>query len=316
MAPAAPPQASRRFERVSISSITCKYTVVGLSAAVHSISVHMNIDLHCHSTASDGGMKPDELCRRAADLGVEILSITDHDTTAAYRVLDDPAPVKIIHGIEFSTQFRDRGIHVLGLNVDLENNALIGGIAAQQNLRMTRAEQIAEKLEQKGIENPLPQIHEKTGHANTGRLHFARQLVETGQVKNIKQAFKTYLGDGRPCYIKPRWIEMPKIIGWITQAGGIAVLAHPAKYKLTKTRLGDLLDAFCQAGGQGMEVISGWQSPELTRMLTRMSVERGLLASCGSDFHEPDQPWSELGHFPALPSECRPVWEQWNLAES
>lgn len=274
----------------------------------------MNIDLHCHSTASDGCMEPDELCRRAAGLGVEVLSITDHDTTAAYRLLDYPASVKIIHGIEFSTQFRERGIHVLGLNVDLENNALLRGIDAQQDLRTTRAEQIAEKLQQKGIENPLPEIHEKTGHANTGRLHFARHLVETGEVKNIKQAFKTFLGDGRPCHVKQCWTEMPKIIDWITRADGIAVLAHPAKYSLTKTRLRELLDAFCQAGGQGMEVISGQQKPELTAMLTRMSVEKGLLASCGSDFHEPDQPWSELGHFPSLPPACKPVWEQWNLA--
>ena len=274
----------------------------------------MNIDLHCHSTASDGCIEPENLCQRAADLGVEVLSITDHDTTAAYRDIEYPAPVKLVHGIEFSTQFRENGIHVLGLNLDLDNEALVTGIGTQQDMRATRAQRIAEKLEKKGIENPLPAIHAKTGHSNTGRLHFARHLVETGQVKNIQQAFKTFLGHGRPCFIKQHWTQMPEIISWIRQAGGIAVLAHPAKYGLTKTRLNALLDAFRQAGGQGMEVISGQQKPELTRMLARMSVQKGLLASCGSDFHQPDQPWSELGHFPALPSECRPVWEQWSLA--
>jgi hypothetical protein len=258
-------------------------------------------------------MTPDNLCLRAAGLGVEFLSITDHDTTSAYRNLKHPAPVKIIHGIEFSTQFRNIGVHVLGLNVDLENRTLINGIRSQQEMRSTRAERIAEKFAKQGIENPLPVIHAKSGHSNTGRLHFAQHLVETGRVKNIRQAFSSFLGRGKPCYIKQVWTEMPTIIDWITQAGGIAVLAHPAKYKLTKTRLSELLDAFCQAGGRGMEVISGQQTPDLTRMLTRMSVQKGLLASCGSDFHVPDQPWSELGHFPALPSECRPVWEQWNL---
>jgi predicted metal-dependent phosphoesterase TrpH len=276
----------------------------------------MNIDLHSHSTASDGCLDPADLCLRAAGLGVDVLAITDHDTTAAYRNLAPPGPLTLIHGIEFSTQFRDCGIHVLGLNVDVGNDSLIEGIGAQQAMRTTRAERIAEKLEKKGIRNILPEIRAKTGHSNTGRLHFAQHLVDAGHVTNIKQAFKIFLGKGRPCFFKQNWAPMQEIIELITGAGGIAVLAHPAKYKLTKTRLRELLDAFGKAGGQGMEVVSGQQNPEVTRMLTRMSVEKGLLASCGSDFHQPDQPWSELGRFPELPAECRPVWEEWNLVKN
>jgi predicted metal-dependent phosphoesterase TrpH len=274
----------------------------------------MNIDLHCHSTASDGRLAPADLCLRAADLSVDVLSITDHDTTAAYRNLEMPAAIKLIHGIEFSTQFRERGIHILGLNVDLDNEALKNGIDAQHAMRVTRAERISEKLEGKGIGNTLPAIQRKNGHSNTGRLHFAWHLVETGRVRDVKEAFKKFLGNGKPCFVKPIWTPMPEIIETITQAGGLAVLAHPAKYNLTRTRLSELLDAFRQAGGQGMEVISGQQTPELTRLLARMSVEKGLLASCGSDFHQPEQPWSELGRFPTLPSECDPVWKDWNLA--
>jgi predicted metal-dependent phosphoesterase TrpH len=276
----------------------------------------MIIDLHCHSTASDGCLEPIDLCLRAEALGVDYLSITDHDTMAAYRNLAIPDAIKLIPGIEFSTQYRDNGIHILGLNVDLKNDHLAAGISAQQDLRLSRAERIAEKLKQKGIANVLPEILAKTGHTNTGRLHFARHLVETGRVTNIKQAFKIYLGKGRPCFFKQNWAPMPEIIECIKQAGGTAVLAHPAKYGLTKTRLRDLLDAFSAAGGQGMEVISGQQKPELTRILARMSIEKELLASCGSDFHQPDQPWSELGRFPVLPAECKPVWEAWNLAKN
>ena len=255
-----------------------------------------------------------ELCRRAEQLGVDVLSITDHDTTAAYRDFDSAAgPVRLIHGIEFSTQYRHGGIHVLGLNVKLDSEALKSGIAVQQQLRAERAERIAEKLEKRGVANSLSAAHRLAGHGCIGRLHFAEHLVTTGRVKNVAQAFRDFLGQGKPCFVKPAWMPMDEIIGSIRAAGGVAVLAHPAKYKLTRTKLSGLLDAFSEAGGQGMEVISGQQQPDRTRTLVQLCREKKLLASCGSDFHGPDQPWSELGSFADLPAECTPVWADWNL---
>lgn len=248
-------------------------------------------------------------------MGIDVLSITDHDTTAAYLDLGgmESSSTTLVYGIEFSTQHRDTEVHILGLNVAIDNYALRKGIDVQQVLRIARAERIAEKLVRKGVGNPLPVIRTKAGNTNIGRLHFARHLVDTGTVKSVNQAFQQFLGRGKCCFVKPVWTPMPQIIEWIRTAGGTAALAHPSKYNLTGARLDDLLDAFREAGGQAMEVISGQQTPELTRRLARLSVRKGLLATCGSDFHQPDQPWSELGRFPAMPPECTPVWKDWQL---
>jgi len=275
----------------------------------------MHIDLHCHSTASDGKLTLSELCRRAEQLGVDVLSITDHDTMAAYRDFDGSASgrVKLIHGIEFSTQYRNIGIHVLGLNVKPDGEALKTGIAVQQQARAQRAERIAAKLEKLGVADSLSAVRGIASNECIGRLHFAEHLVAIGKVKNIGQAFRSFLGQGKSCYVKQTWMPMGEIIGWIRDAGGMAVLAHPAKYNLTRTKLSELLDAFVEAGGQGMEVISGQQQPDLTATLAQMCRAKKMFASCGSDFHRPDQPWSELGKFPDLPADCTPVWAGWNL---
>jgi predicted metal-dependent phosphoesterase TrpH len=276
----------------------------------------VRIDLHTHTTASDGELEPMQLCRRAASRGVELLSITDHDTCSAYHELGAlvSLPIQLIPGIEFSTYWQSTGIHILGLKVELQNEVLKSAIEYQQKARALRAEQIAARLERYGIENSLPQVKQIAGNTYIGRPHFAQHLVNIGRVKNVKEAFKKLLGPGKPGDVKENWAPMTQIIDWIREAGGTAVLAHPAKYGLTWSRLGVLLDAFSKAGGQGMEVISGQQQPDLTNRLAKLSVQKGMLASCGSDFHRPEDSWSEVGHISGVPAECKPVWHNWDYS--
>ncbi|MCG8433966.1 MAG: PHP domain-containing protein [Gammaproteobacteria bacterium] len=274
----------------------------------------MLFDLHSHTTVSDGKLTPVDLVARALDKGVDVLSITDHDTADAYEQLTPPpgGKIKLLPGIEFSTQWQNRGIHVLGLNITLQNDAIREGIRCQREARLARAARIAEKLEKFGIKDALPAVEKLAGSSYVGRPHFAQHLVNVGAVRDIGQAFKKYLGPGKPGDVKRHWAPLVQIIEWIRGAGGTAVLAHPLKYKLTRIRLLTLIDDFIAAGGQGIEVISGQQTPDVTQKLAKFCTDKNLLASCGSDFHEPGQPWRELGRFSPLPKTLTPVWESWN----
>jgi 3',5'-nucleoside bisphosphate phosphatase len=269
----------------------------------------MNIDLHTHTNVSDGQLSPASLLQRAVSNGVEILSITDHDTVAAYKQLNkEDISIKLIPGIEFSTFWNKTGIHIVGLNVNLNSAALDEAITWQHNARHMRAEAIAEHLEKLGVKDAFTGAQQIAGNDNIGRPHFAQHLVNTGAATSINHAFKKFL-DEKSGDIKKYWATLPRIISWIRDAGGIAVLAHPLKYKLTRTKLTAMLDDFIDAGGHGMEVISGRQLAHETNDLAKICLQKNLLASCGSDFHQPDQPWSDLGKYPPLPKDCKPVWE-------
>ena len=277
------------------------------------MTTSLTYDLHCHTTCSDGSLSPLELVHRAAENGVGTLSITDHDTALAYSKLGDAEqlPLQIIPGIEFSTEWRKVNIHIVGLNINPDSDALKAGVTYQQQARKERAERIAEKLTNYGFENVLDRTAKIAGNNNIGRPHFAQYLVEIGAANNIKQAFKKFLGSGKPCDIKQLWADLPQIVEWIQEAGGTPVLAHPAKYKLTRTKLLAFLDDFIAAGGQGMEVVSGKQIPSTTRDLANICRLKKLYASCGSDFHQPGQDWAELGKYSTFPADCEPVWERW-----
>ncbi|TDJ48256.1 MAG: PHP domain-containing protein [Gammaproteobacteria bacterium] len=273
----------------------------------------MIADLHCHSTASDGELSPDALVRRAMECGVDTLAITDHDTVDACAELhaaDFPA-IRLIPGIEFSTRWHNMGVHVIGLDIDLESTTLAAAIRQQKVARRERAAEISARLAKRGIEDALDGALSFAGNAQIGRPHFARFLIARGYVRSPGEAFRKYLGAGKAGDVKQYWPEMRDVIGWIRSANGTAILAHPAKYKLTNVRLAALADAFQTEGGQAIEVISGQQPIDVTRRLGKLCTDRGLLASCGSDFHGPGQPWSELGRFGSLPDSCRPVWELW-----
>ena len=273
----------------------------------------MKYDLHCHSNCSDGTLTPTELVGRAIEMGVQTLAITDHDTINAYHHLNlkESLPIKIVPGIEFSSCWGKMNIHIVGLNVQLDSDSLKAGVAFQNIARQKRAAMIANKLVQLGFKEALAGATAIANNGNIGRPHFAQYLVNIGAVSDINQAFKKFLGSGKPGDIKQFWADIPQIVRWINEAGGTAVLAHPKKYQLTRTRLKHLLDNFIEAGGQGMEVISGRQDANITKDLAGLCVEKKLLASCGSDFHRPGQAWAELGRISELPIACSPVWEHW-----
>lgn len=273
----------------------------------------MLADLHTHTLASDGTLSPEQLVSHAVKAGVTMLSITDHDTVAAYRQFEKPHPegIQLIPGIEFSSRWRNIGIHILGLNIDPDADSLLENVDRQISARHQRAEQIAAKLHKLGFHDTLNGAKQCAGDAAIGRPHFARYLTESGQVKDEQQAFKKFLGQGKSCDIRAVWPTPETLIESIRDAGGTAVLAHPAKYKLTNLRLEELAKDFLAAGGQGIETVSGKQPAALTDRLSRLANRHGLLASCGSDFHRPGQPWAALGAHNPLPASARPVWETW-----
>ena len=271
----------------------------------------MRIDLHTHTTASDGELSPSALLARACEQGLTHIAITDHDTVAAYSELIVPAGLTVIPGIEFSSRWRTIGVHIVGLNLDLTRPVLARAVAEQQAVRSDRAKTIAERLVKLGIDDPLPAVTALAGGSNIGRPHFARHLVATGKVKNVRAAFKKYLGAGKPGDVKQTWAPIEDVVRWINDAGGVAVLAHPAHYRLTQSKLRELTTDFAAAGGSAIEVVSGSQENAVTRKLAGLCVDFELYASVGSDFHRPDARWAELGRFASLPDTCQPVWELW-----
>jgi len=269
-------------------------------------------DLHCHTHFSDGLLSPEAVVARAKERGVAVLAITDHDTIAALGIAQKAAlgaGITLISGIEFSSQWGKGGVHIVGLGVDVNSPTLMAAVKFQEEARTARALAIADRLSKAGFPGALLGAQEIAGNATLGRPHFAQYLVAIGAVKNINAAFKKYLGTGKSADVKYQWPLMDQVIGWIHAAGGVAVLAHPAKYELTRTKMCALVDSFVAAGGDALEVISGLQPAALTEDLLRIAKARSLYASCGSDFHFPDQPWQDLGGFGKLPAQAKPVWE-------
>lgn len=274
-------------------------------------SAAMIFDLHSHTRCSDGSLEPLELVARAIDQGVDVLAITDHDTLDAYTGLSfEQGQLRLVAGIEFSTQWESTGIHVLGLNIDPGGDAIRAGVHYQTEARRLRAGRIGEILEKKGIRDAFAGAAALAQGDYIGRPHFAQYLVDIGRAKSVEDAFRKFVGDGKAGDVKQHWADLAQVVQWIRDAGGIAVLAHPLKYKLTRTKLKRLLQVFIQEGGQGMEVVSGKQNPQQTAGMGQLCAQMNLLASCGSDFHKPDTCWGELGRFPALPRNVTPVWER------
>ena len=266
-------------------------------------------DLHCHSTASDGSLTPNELVQRAHQNGVTHLAITDHDTVAAYGHIDQKAcPLTLIPGIEISTTWGKQGVHIVGLGIDVQSAAITEAVQQQTLARQQRAEQIAKRLRARGLDCELADVKKLANGGQIGRPHFAQHLVATGAVSSVQQAFKKYLGSGKPGDVKQHWASMEQTITWIREAGGIATLAHPLKYKMTRSKLRSLVVDFKNLGGQAMEVVSGKQVPGDTRDMAAICQQFDLLASCGSDFHHPDTPWAELGQYSPLPTETNTVF--------
>lgn len=268
-------------------------------------------DLHTHSHCSDGQLSPTELVSLARSRGVKVLALTDHDTVAGVAQAQAAADheIQVIAGVEFSALWKGRGVHIVGLQVDIQSSVLQAAIHQQESARGQRAKTIAERLEKAGITGALEGALHYAGDGVVGRPHFAQYLVDAGYVTTFAQAFKRYLGSGKPGDVKQCWPELATVVSWIKDSGGLAILAHPDKYDLTRTKLYSLLDDFVAAGGHGLEVVSGQQAKSVTMNMARAASDFSLLASCGSDFHATGQSWQALGHFPELPAHCQPVWQ-------
>jgi len=275
----------------------------------------MLYDLHAHSTASDGTLTPTELVKRAKSKGVDVLALTDHDTTAGLSeasLIADELGITLVNGVEISVTWEKMTIHILGLSIDPENQALQEGLQGLRNFRQWRAEEIGRKLEKSGIEGALAGANKFVKGGLVSRTHFARYLVECGKAKTVSDVFKKYLVNNKPGHVQGQWADLEEVISWIKGAGGSAVIAHPARYRMSATKLRRFIETFKAFGGTGIEVVSGSHSPNDRRNMALYAKRYSLLASQGSDYHGPENPWIELGKLQQLPSSCEPVWASWS----
>lgn len=269
-------------------------------------------DLHCHSIASDGSLTPTGVVERAHQQGVTTLALTDHDTINGQAEAVKAAlanNINFIPGIEISTTWENKCFHILGLNIDPKSTILTSGIKSLQTLRTDRAKKIALKLEKRRIPNAYEAVVKMAQGGMVTRAHFATFLLENNYVSTQQQAFDRYLGNGKTAFVSTVWADLDKAVSWINQAGGIAVLAHPMRYKLTASWMKRFLTSFKEAGGQGIEVVTGRSSAEEIRRSMIYANQYQLAASVGSDFHTPANQWVELGKLAPLPDNIQPVWD-------
>lgn len=274
------------------------------------------VDFHTHSTASDGALSPGDLLARAQSAGLGMLAITDHDTVAGHldaaRELgggdDNP---QLIPGVEFSCRWSGITVHIVGLGMDCNHAAMREALEVLDLARRERGATIARRLEALGYPGALEGALAEAGESQLGRPHFAAWLVEQGHVRDHNEAFDKYLGQGKRGDVKTYWPELHQVVCWIVAAGGVAVLAHPLKYRCTRMKLRRMAVALREAGGQALEIVSGRQTPDQTAGLRRLAAELELEVSIGSDFHR-DGPYSpQLGvELPQLEG-LRGVWERW-----
>lgn len=274
-------------------------------------------DLHSHSTASDGTLSPRALVQRAAEAGVEVLALTDHDTTAGIDEASEAAQscgLVLIPGVEVSVSWNRQTVHLVGLNLDPHDSRLDAGLQKLRDFREWRAEEIGRRLDKAGISGAYEGALALAEGCLVSRTHFARFLVQSGIVEDERKVFKRFLVSGKPGHVPGEWASLEEAVGWIHAAGGQAVIAHPARYRMTRSKLRQLLKQFVALQGDGLEVISGSHSRDDYVNMAKHARDFDLLASAGSDFHCPENPWIELGRLPRLPEGCKPVWQSWNLS--
>jgi len=269
------------------------------------------VDLHLHSTASDGTLAPAALVAHVAACGVKLMALTDHDTVTGVDAAAAAAPehgIALVAGVEISAEWRGRTIHVLGLAIDPRNPVLERGLEAQQRVRESRAVRIAEKLDSAGAPGSAALAAIRAQGSLPTRTHFARALVAEGAAKDLRAAFDRWLGRGKPGHVKGEWAELAEATAWIVAAGGKAVIAHPMRYPLSAGARRELCADFAAAGGRGVEVVTGGGSPSDREQAIALAVRCRLEGSVGSDFHDPAMPWNPPGRLAKLPGSVRPVW--------
>ena len=277
------------------------------------LPTYLNADLHCHSVVSDGTLTPEELAPRAAANGVELWALTDHDEIGGqHRAIAaaHAAGMAYLTGVEISITFAGVTVHIVGLGFDPDDAALREGLAETRDGRIPRAREMAAQLAAVGIPGAYEGALKYVGNPQlVSRTHFARFLVEAGVCRDTPEVFRKYLTEGKPGYVPHRWAALGDAVRWITQAGGVAVIAHPARYKFTANEEYALFSEFKAHGGQGVEVVTGSHTAAEYVTYADMAREFGLAASRGSDFHGPEESYTDLGKLPFLPDTLTPVWE-------
>jgi predicted metal-dependent phosphoesterase TrpH len=277
------------------------------------VNTLINADLHCHSVVSDGTLTPEALAQRAKANGVELWALTDHDelggqdrAIAAAR----EAGLPYLTGTEVSVTFAGITVHIVGLGMDHTHPALLDGLRATRGGREQRALEMSDDLARVGIKGVYEGALKYVGNPELiSRSHFARYLVEIGVSKDTNEVFRKYITEGKPGFVPHRWATLADAVGWITQSGGVAVIAHPGRYKLTPNEEFALFTEFKAHGGQGVEVMTGAHGQADYAKYAGYCQEFGLAASRGSDFHSPEESHTDLGQLPDLPGSVTPVWE-------
>jgi 3',5'-nucleoside bisphosphate phosphatase len=273
----------------------------------------LNADLHCHSVVSDGTLEPEALALRAKSNGVELWSLTDHDEIGGQQRAMDAARaagLDYLTGCEISVTFADITVHIVGLGFDPADARLAQGLAATRGGRAARAQDMSDSLAKVGIQGAYEGALKYVGNPDlVSRTHFARYLVEAGICNDTHEVFRRFLTEGKPGFVPHRWAKLGDAVSWITQAGGIAVIAHPGRYRFTPTEEYAFIGEFLEHGGRGMEVITGSHSNAEQVKYADTALEFGLLASRGSDFHSPNESHTDLGSLPTLPGKLTPVWQ-------
>jgi predicted metal-dependent phosphoesterase TrpH len=275
----------------------------------------MNADLHCHSTVSDGQFAPAEVAARAHANGVTLWSLTDHDQLGGQkeaRAAAEALGMRYLAGVEISVTWAARTVHIVGMNVDTENQALQKGLACTRNGRAARGEAIGEALAAIGIPDCYQGALRYTDDPDMiSRTHFARYLVDAGYAQSTSDVFSRYLGDGKPGFVGHCWAKLSDAMKWIREAGGEPIIAHPGRYDFTPLEFAALFDEFIQLGGRAIEVVTGSHTPHQYREYADVARRYGFEASRGSDFHGAGEGRVELGRLPPLPADLTPVWERW-----
>jgi 3',5'-nucleoside bisphosphate phosphatase len=273
----------------------------------------LNADLHCHSVVSDGTLTPEELAARARTNGVELWSLTDHDEIGGQHRAAAAAKtqgMRYLTGTEISITFIGKTVHIVGLGFDADDLALKQGLMQTRGGRGQRAMEMSDGLAKVGIHGAYEGALKFVGNPELiSRTHFARYLVESGVCKETNEVFRKYLTEGKPGFVEHRWATLKDAVSWITGAGGIAVIAHPARYKFTANEEYALFTEFRNHGGRGVEVVTGSHTAAEYVTYGETAREFGLAASRGSDFHSPDESHTDLGTLPYLSGELTPVWD-------
>jgi hypothetical protein len=273
------------------------------------------VDLHCHSNVSDGVLAPAAVARYAHKAGVDVWALTDHDEVAGIAEARRAAHglgMRFVAGVEISITWANETVHIVGLQVDENNRDLLQGLARTRSGRDARGREIAAQLEQAGIPGAYEGALKYADNPDLmSRTHFARYLVELGACRNVAEVFRKYLSEGKPGYVPHRWASLADAVQWIRAAGGIAVIAHPGRYKLGEVGEGALFDEFKQLGGTAIEVVTGSHTPDQYPLYAEKARRYGFLASRGTDFHAPGEARLDFAQLPPLPSSLTPVWHDW-----